>query len=76
MDEMLEKYNAQNNNWLKNIFNIQEKQAYAYVIHIWSVRMKGTQLSGNFNADLKDYLNSNFNVVQFFMHFEREINDK
>ncbi|KAI9186774.1 hypothetical protein LWI28_020717 [Acer negundo] len=71
-NEMLEKYNAQNNNWLKNIFNIREKWASTYVRHVWSVGMKSTQFSENFNANLKDYLKSDFNVAQFFMHFERQ----
>ncbi|KAK2661502.1 hypothetical protein Ddye_000076 [Dipteronia dyeriana] len=41
-NEMLEKYNAYNNNWLKCIFNIQEKWAYAYVRHAWSAGMNST----------------------------------
>ncbi|TXG48931.1 hypothetical protein EZV62_024806 [Acer yangbiense] len=69
--EMLEKYNAQNNNWLKSIFNIREKWAYTYVRHDWSNGMKSTQLSESFNVNLKDYLKSDLNVAQFFMHFER-----
>ena len=38
--------------------------------------MKSTQLSESFNAILKDYLKSNLNMPQFFMHFERIVNDK
>ncbi|KAK3212080.1 hypothetical protein Dsin_016786 [Dipteronia sinensis] len=75
-NEMLEKYNAQNNNWLKSIFNIREKWAYAYVRHVWSTGMKSMQLSESFNANLKDYLKSDLNVEQFFMHFGRVVNDK
>ena len=38
--------------------------------------MKSTQLSESFNASLKDYLKSDLNVDQFFVHFERIVNDK
>lgn len=38
--------------------------------------MKSTQLSESFNTSLEDYLNSDHNVSQFFMHFERVLKDK
>ena len=34
------------------------------------------QLTGSFNASLKDYLKSDLNVAQFFSHFKRVVNDK
>ncbi|GMP34943.1 hypothetical protein CsSME_00007598 [Camellia sinensis var. sinensis] len=33
--------------------------------------MKSTQLSESLNADLKEYLRSDYNLIQFFIHFER-----
>ncbi|GMP40759.1 hypothetical protein CsSME_00011083 [Camellia sinensis var. sinensis] len=33
--------------------------------------MKSTQLSESLNADLKEYLRSNYSLIQFFTHFER-----
>ncbi|KAF7153688.1 hypothetical protein RHSIM_Rhsim01G0226000 [Rhododendron simsii] len=38
--------------------------------------MKRTQLSVSFNSDLKDYLRSDHNLVQFFTHFERLLDEK
>ncbi|KAL7212307.1 hypothetical protein ACSBR2_015063 [Camellia fascicularis] len=38
--------------------------------------MSTTQLSESFNAFLKDYLNCDHNLMEFFMHFERVLYDK
>ena len=38
--------------------------------------MKTTQLSESFNADLKDCLCTDLNIVEFFTHFERVVNQK
>ncbi|KAK3218579.1 hypothetical protein Dsin_012549 [Dipteronia sinensis] len=53
-----------------------DKWAYAYVRHEWSAGMNTTQLSESFNASLKDYLKSDLNIAQFFIYFERVVNDK
>ena len=75
-NHMLNEYNVHDNTWLKSIFDLKEKWAYTYVRHEWSVGMKSAQLSESFNATLKDYLKSDLNVAQFFMHFKRAVNDK
>ena len=38
--------------------------------------MKTTQLNESFNADLKDCLCTDLNIVDFFTHFERVVNQK
>ena len=38
--------------------------------------MRSTQLSESLNADLKNHLKSDLNLVQFFTHFERVVNGK
>ena len=35
-----------------------------------------TQLSGSINFDLKDYLQSDYDIIKFFIHFERLLNAK
>ena len=47
-----------------------------YVRWTWSAGLKGTQVSESINYDLKDHLQSNHDLVQFFKHFERVLNDK
>ncbi|XP_024039370.1 protein FAR1-RELATED SEQUENCE 1 [Citrus clementina] len=75
-DNVLDEYDVHGNIWLKRIFELRHKWVYAYVSQAWSAGMKSTQLSESFNAILKDYLKSNLNMPQFFMHFERMVNDK
>ena len=38
--------------------------------------MKTTELSESFNANLKDCLCTNLNIVEFFTHFEIVVNQK
>nr|XP_016513209.1 PREDICTED: protein FAR1-RELATED SEQUENCE 5-like [Nicotiana tabacum] len=38
--------------------------------------MNNTQLSESLNGDLKDYLQSDYNLVQFFKYYDRAIEDK
>ncbi|KAK9230537.1 hypothetical protein WN944_023508 [Citrus x changshan-huyou] len=75
-DAMLEEYDVHDNNWLKSIFELREKWTYAYNKQAWSAGINNTELSESFNASLKDYLGSDFSVAQFFMHFDRVVNDK
>ncbi|KAI9184894.1 hypothetical protein LWI28_002247 [Acer negundo] len=75
-NRILDDYDMHENSWIKSIFAIIEKWAYAYVRHEWSARMNTTQLSESFNASLKDYLKSDLNIARFFINFERVVNDK
>ncbi|XP_068329917.1 protein FAR1-RELATED SEQUENCE 5-like [Pyrus communis] len=77
-DEMLVKHNVQGKalEWLKEIKKLRKKWAKAYVKMAWSVGMTTTGISEIFDARLKEYLQSDYNVVQFFMHFERVLDDK
>ncbi|CAL5426431.1 unnamed protein product [Camellia sinensis] len=72
---MLDEYGVYNNTWLRSIFELKEKWVRAYVKWGWSAGMKSTQLSESLNADLKDCLRSDHNLVQFFTHFERMLNE-
>ncbi|ESR36928.1 hypothetical protein CICLE_v10030312mg [Citrus x clementina] len=70
-NNMLGVYDVHDNNWLKSIFELREKWTYAYVRRAWSITMKSTQLNESFDVSLKDFLKSDLNVDQFFVHFER-----
>ncbi|XP_028093881.1 protein FAR1-RELATED SEQUENCE 5-like [Camellia sinensis] len=74
--EMLEKYDAHDNNWLKLTFAMKEKWGWPYVRSTWAAGMSTTQLIESFNAFLKDYIRSDFNLNEFFMHFERVLYEK
>ncbi|XP_062145348.1 protein FAR1-RELATED SEQUENCE 5-like [Alnus glutinosa] len=75
-DAILHKYNVCDNSWLQRLFEVKEKWAKAYVKMSFSVGMTLTQLSESLNADLKDYLQSDYDIVKFFTHFDRLLNDK
>ncbi|KAL7257355.1 hypothetical protein ACSBR1_003623 [Camellia fascicularis] len=74
--EMLDTYDAHDNHWLKLIFGVKEKWGWPYVRSTWAAGMSTTQLSESFNAFLKDYIRSDFNLNEFFMHFERVLCEK
>ncbi|GAU26907.1 hypothetical protein TSUD_03100 [Trifolium subterraneum] len=61
---------------LHTIFQLKEKWAWAYVRKTFTAGMRSTQLSESFNADLKNHLKSDLNLVQFFTHFKRAVNGK
>ncbi|KAI9157424.1 hypothetical protein LWI28_022337 [Acer negundo] len=62
-NKILDDYDMHENSWMKSIFVIKEKWAYAYVRHEWSAGMNTTQLSESFNASLNDYLKSDLNIA-------------
>ncbi|XP_028100523.1 protein FAR1-RELATED SEQUENCE 5-like [Camellia sinensis] len=74
--EMLDTYDAHDNHWLELIFGVKEKWGWPYVRSTWAAGMSTTQLSESFNAFLKDYIRSDFNLNEFFMHFERVLCEK
>ncbi|XP_062021084.1 protein FAR1-RELATED SEQUENCE 5-like [Rosa rugosa] len=75
-EAMLSEYGVHDNPWLTSIFRLKEKWAKPYVKWAWTAGMHSTQLSESFNASLKPYVKSDYDVVQFFKHFDRLLNDK
>jgi zinc finger SWIM domain-containing protein 3 len=73
---MLEKYDARENKWLIGIFQLKEKWAQAYVKRTFTAGMRSTQLSERFNCNLKDCLQTDLNILEFFTHFERVVKQK
>ncbi|CAL5370909.1 unnamed protein product [Camellia sinensis] len=75
-EEMLDKYEVRDNHWLKLTFGVKEKWGWPYVRNAWGASMSSTQLSESFNAFLKDFIQSDHNLMQFFMHFDRVLSEK
>ena len=73
---MLDDYDQHDNNWLSLTFEVRKKWGWPYVRSTWDARMSNTQISESFNAFLKNYISFDHNLTQFFMHFERVLNDK
>ncbi|KAK8916683.1 Protein FAR1-RELATED SEQUENCE 5 [Platanthera zijinensis] len=74
--ELLDNYNLHENTWLRDLFKLKEKWSQAYVKKTFTAGMRTTQLSERFNCDLKDCLKTNTNIVEFFTHFERVVEQK
>jgi zinc finger SWIM domain-containing protein 3 len=55
---------------------LKEKWAQAYVKRTFTAGMRSTQLSERFNCDLKDCLQTDLNILEFFTHFERVVKQK
>jgi hypothetical protein len=65
-----------NHNWLDSIYMLKEKWVECFMRNVHTLGMRSTQLSESFNSDIKDYLNSELNIVRFFSHFERVVQGK
>ncbi|XP_043701757.1 protein FAR1-RELATED SEQUENCE 5-like [Telopea speciosissima] len=75
-EELWIKYGVENNSWLNRLYGLKEKWVSSYMNNTFTGGMRSTQLSENINADLKDYTKSTLDIVQFFKHFERVVNEK
>ncbi|XP_043705270.1 protein FAR-RED IMPAIRED RESPONSE 1-like [Telopea speciosissima] len=75
-EELRINYGVENNSWLNRLYELKEKWVRYYMNNTFAGGIRSTQLSESINADLKNYTKSTLDVVQFFKHFERVINDK
>ncbi|XP_043717891.1 protein FAR1-RELATED SEQUENCE 5-like [Telopea speciosissima] len=69
--KLLKNYEVENNSWLQRIYGLKYKWAKCYMKNTFTLGMRSTQLSESLNSDMKDYLKSTLDIVQFFKHFER-----
>ncbi|XP_042501706.1 protein FAR1-RELATED SEQUENCE 5-like [Macadamia integrifolia] len=73
---LLHEYDVKDNAWLQRIYGLKSQWAKCYMKNTFTIGIRSTQLSESLNSDLKDYLKSTLDVVQFFKHFERVLNQK
>ncbi|XP_042016299.1 protein FAR-RED IMPAIRED RESPONSE 1-like [Salvia splendens] len=73
---MLEKYNLQDNQWLKRMFSLREKWALVYGRNTFCADMVSTQRSECMNVVVKHYVNYKNNIIEVFHHFQRLIDDR
>ncbi|KAK0590039.1 hypothetical protein LWI29_021993 [Acer saccharum] len=72
---MLDVYGLWENEWLDKIFKDREKWALAYRRHIFCADVKAAQLHEDFTANLRKYLKSDSDVLSFFKHLGKTVND-
>ncbi|CAK9136802.1 unnamed protein product [Ilex paraguariensis] len=75
-EAMLDKYNLQQNEWLRWMFREKEKWAVAYGGNTFFVGKNGAHLGEILPDNLKTWLNHDLDVLQFFKHFESTINQQ
>ncbi|KAI8574012.1 hypothetical protein RHMOL_Rhmol01G0320800 [Rhododendron molle] len=75
-NQMLEKYGLQDNDWLRQMYGIKEKWALVYGRNTFCGDMTTTQRSESMNGVLKKYANYKHDLLQFFHHFQRIIDDR
>jgi zinc finger SWIM domain-containing protein 3 len=74
-NDMLE-YGLVENKWLKDLFGKKEKWALVYGRNTFCADMMSTQRSESINAVLKRYLNSQYNLLRFFEHYDQLLADR
>ncbi|KAF7824330.1 protein FAR1-RELATED SEQUENCE 5-like [Senna tora] len=74
--QLLSDYNVHENTWVESVYSLKEKWAACYMKKVFTLGMRSTQLSESLNADVKRCLNPDVDIIQFFKHFERVVEDK
>ncbi|KAF2316523.1 hypothetical protein GH714_041864 [Hevea brasiliensis] len=72
---MLDAYGLWENEWLHQMFKEREKWAIAYGRHIFCADIRSVQLCEGFTASLRKYLKFDFDVLSFFKHLGKILND-
>ncbi|XP_061359919.1 protein FAR1-RELATED SEQUENCE 5-like [Gastrolobium bilobum] len=75
-EAMLEKYNLQQNEWLRWMYREKEKWAVVFGRNTFFVDIKGFHLGELLSHKFRSYLNSDLDIVQFFKHFERVVDEQ
>ena len=75
-DKLVDDYDLKKSGWISSLYKIKEKWVKCYMKNVVTIGMRSTQLSESFNADLKSYLKPDLDIIQFFKHFDRVVNDK
>ncbi|KAL3846337.1 hypothetical protein ACJIZ3_003740 [Penstemon smallii] len=74
--DMLDKYGLQTNDWLERMFKKKEKWALVYGRQVFCADITSTQRSEIMNSVLKKYVSHKYNLLQFFHHFTRLIDNR
>lgn len=72
---MLTKYDLVNNEWLLNTFKDRHSWASAFITHIFCADINSTLQKENLNVELKKYLNVQLDLLSFFKHYERLLDE-
>ena len=59
--------------WLDNIYMLRHKWAECYMLDVFSIGMRSTQLSESLNNALKMHLKSDLDIVRFLKRVEHVV---
>jgi zinc finger SWIM domain-containing protein 3 len=72
---MLEDYNLRNNEWVRKLFQDRDKWASVYNKHVFTADIKNSLQSESISSVLKKYLSPQFDLLSFFKHFEKVLDE-
>ncbi|XP_052148968.1 protein FAR1-RELATED SEQUENCE 5-like isoform X2 [Oryza glaberrima] len=72
---MLEKYDLRNNEWIKKIFDDRDKWSPVYNRHVFTADIKSSLQSESVRNALKKSLSPQFDLLSFFKHYERMLDE-
>ncbi|GAU50549.1 hypothetical protein TSUD_409930 [Trifolium subterraneum] len=72
-EAMIDKYELQDNQWLKKIYSIRAKWIPSYVRHNFCAGMSTTQRSESMNKFFKDFLNSSTPLSKFVKQYDKAL---
>jgi zinc finger SWIM domain-containing protein 3 len=75
-NNLLDKYDLRENKWLERLFDKKEQWALVYGRNSFSADMVSTQRSESMNNELKGYISVKYDILTFFEHFDRLVEDK
>ncbi|WOG92501.1 hypothetical protein DCAR_0311770 [Daucus carota subsp. sativus] len=75
-DDMLEKYNLKDNEWLIKFYENKEKWPLVYGCETFLADMSTTQHSESMNSMVKQYISYKHDLLQFFQHFQSLLDDR
>jgi zinc finger SWIM domain-containing protein 3 len=67
---------ASKQTWLDSIYKEKEKWDECYMMDVFTLGMRSTQLSESLNSDLKRHFKSDFDIIRFLKQFERVVEYK
>ncbi|XP_038700657.1 protein FAR-RED IMPAIRED RESPONSE 1-like [Tripterygium wilfordii] len=74
--KLIETYSFPDSSWLDDMYKLKERWARCHLKKAFTLGMRSTELSERLNADVKNYLRSDVNIVEFFEQFERVVQQK
>lgn len=75
-EALLDNYNLKRNEWMRWMYREREKWALVYGRNTFFIDMNRSHLGESLSNKLRSYLNSDQDVLPFFKHFERVVDEQ